>query len=44
MEHSPMFEKIKGWYPTLWTKKMVWNAVGKRITAEEYYKITGEEY
>lgn len=40
-----MFEKIKGWYATgLWTKKMVWNAVGRRITAEQYKEITGEEY
>lgn len=42
---SPNYEKVKGYYDTKrWTKTMVWNAVGKWITAEEYKLITGEEY
>ena len=45
MEHSPMFEQIKQWYNSgLWTPKMVYNAVGRRITAKEYSEITGEVY
>lgn len=45
MTHSAMFEKIEGWYNSgIWTPKMVYNAVGKRITAEEYEEITGEVY
>lgn len=40
-----MFEKIKSWYPKLWNKKMVANAVKKGvITADQYKEITGEEY
>ena len=46
VEHSPMFDKIKKWYDEgHWTKKMVYNAVGKgKITAAEYEEITGEAY
>ena len=47
-QHSPMFKKINHWYneviPALWTKEMVYAAVPKMITAEEYEEITGEEY
>ena len=44
-EHSKNFEKVKGYYDKgLWSKKRVYNAVGKWITAEEYQEITGEEY
>lgn len=45
-EHSKKFEKIKGWYENgMWTKKMVYNAVGKDwLTPEEYTEITGEDY
>lgn len=41
-----MFDKINRWYNEqhLWTKEMVYNAVGRRITAEEYERITGEKY
>lgn len=46
------FNKIKYYYDTfnvngerLWTKEMVYDAVGKgKITAEEYKLITGEDY
>lgn len=40
------FEKIKKYYQDgLWTKAMVRNAVVKgKITAGEYYQITGEVY
>jgi len=48
MEHSRMFEKINHFYnevvPALWTKDMVYDAVPKLITAEEYEEITGEPY
>lgn len=40
-----MKEKIKKWYPKLWNKEMVKNAVKKGvITPAEYKEITGEEY
>lgn len=40
-----MKEKIMKWYPKLWTKDMVKDAVKKKaITADEYKEITGEEY
>ena len=43
--HSKMFEKIKAWYASgVWSKQWVYNAVGKKITAEEYEEITGEVY
>ena len=42
---SPMYEKIKSWYPDRWNKTMVRNAVVKgKITAEEYELIVGEPY
>lgn len=43
--HSKNFEKVKGYYDNkLWSKKRVWDAVGRWITAEEYEEITGEPY
>lgn len=40
-----MKEKIKRWYPKLWTLSMVAAAVEKGvITAEDFYEITGEKY
>lgn len=40
-----MFERIKYWYPKLWNKTMVRNAVKKGIiTAEQYKEIVGKEY
>lgn len=45
MEHSKNFEKVKKFYKMgIWSEKMVWNAVGKWITREEYKEITGEDY
>lgn len=40
-----MFEKIKKYYDDgLWNIDRVWNVVGKAISAEEYYEITGFVY
>ena len=41
-----MKDKIIKWYGFgLWTKKMVADAVEKKvITADDYFEITGEEY
>lgn len=37
-----MYDKIKHYYDTgLWSIQRVWNVVGKAITEEEYYTITG---
>lgn len=45
MAHSTNFEKVKKFYKMgIWSEKMVWNAVGKWITPEEYKEITGEDY
>lgn len=42
---SKNFEKVKKYYENgMWNIARVKNAVGKWITAEEYEKITGEEY
>ncbi|PAK28396.1 XkdX family protein [Bacillus velezensis] len=39
------FSDIKYFYEKkLWTKKQVFDVVGKRITPEQYKEITGEEY
>ena len=39
------FEKIKEWYPSVWNKTMVKNAVKKgKLTVEEYAEIVGEPY
>lgn len=40
-----MKDKIKKWYPRLWTLEMVAHAVEKGvITAEEFAEITGIDY
>lgn len=40
-----MKEKIKKWYPKLWTIDMVKEAVKKGvITADDFKEITGEDY
>lgn len=40
-----MFERIKRWYPKLWNKAMVKNAVKKGvITVKQYKAIVGEAY
>lgn len=40
-----MFEEIKSYYQrNLWSKKYVYNVVGKAITKEEYELIVGEKY
>lgn len=45
MAHSKNYEKVKKFYKMgIWSEKMVWNAVGKRITPEEYKEITGKDY
>lgn len=42
---SKYFTKIKMWYEKgLWSLDMVFAAVPKMITADEYTKITGLEY
>ncbi|MDR2025426.1 MAG: XkdX family protein [Hungatella sp.] len=42
---SKNFEKVKGFYEAkLWSLGMVKNAVDRWITADEYTKITGQEY
>lgn len=39
------YERIKGYYPTIWNKAMVRNAVIKnKISEEEYKDITGEDF
>ena len=43
--HSKNFEKVKTYHDDkLWSEKMVYNAVGRWITAEEYKEITGTAY
>ena len=46
MNSKKKIEKYKRFYENgFWTKKMVGNAVVKgKITAEQYKKITGEDY
>lgn len=40
-----MFEKIKRWYPKLWSETMVRNAVKKGVlTQEQFAEITGKDY
>lgn len=42
---SKKFDMVKKYYDKgLWNKKMVYNVVGKLITAEEYELIVGEAY
>lgn len=45
LTHSKKFETVKRYYHAgVWTKKMVWNAVGRWITAEEFEEIVGKPY
>jgi len=46
MEHSPKYEKVKGYYDKgLWNEEMVRNAVVKGwITEEEFLLIINETY
>lgn len=45
MEHSKKFEQVKGYYDNgLWSKRKVYNAVGRWIETWEYEEITGEVY
>lgn len=45
MEHSKKFEQVKGYYDNgFWSKRKVYNAVGRWITAAEYEEIVGEPY
>ena len=40
-----MYEKIKGYYDSgLWSIDRVWNVVGKAITEDEYFAMTGFVY
>lgn len=43
--HSKWFKKVKVWYEKgLWSLDMVYSAVPKMITADEFEEITGEPY
>lgn len=43
--HSTNYWKVKRYYERgFWSKKRVYNVVGRWITEEEYKEITGEEY
>ena len=45
LTHSKKFDTVKRYYHAgVWTRKMVWNAVGRWITADEYQEITEEPY
>ena len=45
VKHSKNYEKVKRFYDNgLWNLTMVHNAVGRWITPEEYFEITGETY
>jgi hypothetical protein len=40
-----MFDKIKYYYDEgLWSLQRVWNVVGKVLTEDEYFEITGFVY
>ena len=44
-ELSPIAKRYQGFYKKgFWTKKMLKNMVGKKITEREYGIITGEAY
>ena len=44
-ELSPIAKRYQGFYKKrFWTKKMLKNMVGKKITEREYEIITGEVY
>lgn len=43
--HSKKFYQIKEWYDNgYWSKKRVYDAVGRLITAAEYEEIVHEPY
>lgn len=45
MTHSKNFNKVKKYYDEgRWTIEMVYNAVGRWITAEEFEEITGKPF
>ena len=45
MEHSKKFALVKGYYDSgRWSRRKVYDAVGRWITATEYEEITGEPY
>lgn len=45
MTHSKNFNKVKKYYDEgRWTIEMVYNAVGRWITAEEFEEITGKSF
>lgn len=38
-------EKLKKWYPRLWTLEMMKNAIAKSaITVEDFKEVTGKDY
>lgn len=42
---SKNYMKVKNYYDTnRWSKEAVRNAVGRWITEDEYFEITGEKY
>ena len=42
---SKNYNKVLNYYnKKLWSKQKVYNAVGKWITTEEYFTITGETF
>lgn len=44
VERSPKFNAVKGYYESKrWTKRMVWNAVGRWITSDEAEEIISGE-
>ena len=44
-KHSKNYEKVKKYYDRdQWSLRMVWKAVNKWITVDEYKEITGYDY
>ncbi len=44
-QHSAKYETVLKYYKAgLWSKKKVYDAVGRWITKDEYKEITGEFY
>lgn len=42
---SKNYDRVKEFYSAgLWSEGMVWNAVGRWITGDEFRDITGKEY
>lgn len=43
--HSKHYYDVKMWYEEgYWSINWVWNAVGRWITEDEYFEITGCKY